>query len=734
MHLHYCLLKNFRRLKHTRVDLEQDTTILVGANNSGKTSIGEALRLFAGGDKRRVTINDFNTDCWLEINQIGAEVANRASAHLPRLGLDLWLRVSDDEWHLVSGLLPSLEWSSSHVGLRIEFAPVNDQDVLARFDNAVAESQAGATPLRVPTLVDYLTKRLSNEYDMKYYRLDRNSFDEQFEQRPDYTPSELSNGKAILDELIRVDFLDAQRHSSEVGRAESLSRRFGRYYKHNLEQLERDPTAFNTLLESEVKLNEHLNRVFEATIAKLSALGYPGLEHPQILVKTNLDPETVMNNYNGTKVHYRLNYPRAQPLANDVELPDTHNGLGFRNLIYMAIELLDLHADWMAPQDGLIRPLHLIFIEEPEAHLHVQLQQVFIRQVRQILTEALTTDTHRTVQLVVTTHSPHILYERGFSSVRYFRRRTNRGSQTSEVLNLAALRQPPEDEAFLERYLKLTHCDLFFADAAILVEGNVERLLMPAMIEKAAPRLQTAYVCILEIGGAFGHKFRSLIEFLSIPTLIVTDIDSTLPVAKHTSDTLTDVDVAVDAHDDGPEDAPSRRSCPVATEGAVTSNQVLRQWLPRRTLISELLHASDVDKTQRRDEREMVRVVYQTQCEVSWNDERATLTGRTLEEAFALENLDWCQDPRRSALGLRLRGGRSMSLSDVPGKLHGRVQALKKTDFALALLAEDVTSWCVPRYISDGLRWLASVLSVEARMRSSAANTVESLVASSVAQ
>jgi len=109
MHLHYCLLKNFRRLKHTRVDLEQDTTILVGANNSGKTSIGEALRLFASGDRRRFTINDFNTDCWFELNQIGAELANRASALLPRLSLDLWLRVSDEEWHLVSDLLPSLE-------------------------------------------------------------------------------------------------------------------------------------------------------------------------------------------------------------------------------------------------------------------------------------------------------------------------------------------------------------------------------------------------------------------------------------------------------------------------------------------------------------------------------------------------------------------------------------------------------------------------------------------------
>ncbi len=84
---------------------------------------------------------------------------------------------------------------------------------------------------------------------------------------------------------------------------------------------------------------------------------------------------------------------------------------------------------------------------------------------------------------------------------------------------------------FLERYLRLTHCDMFFADAAILVEGNVERLLMPQMIAKAAPRLQSNYLSVLEVGGAFGHRFKGLIDFLGLTSLIVTDIDSVSPPA-----------------------------------------------------------------------------------------------------------------------------------------------------------------------------------------------------------
>jgi hypothetical protein len=44
----------------------------------------------------------------------------------------------------------------------------------------------------------------------------------------------------------------------------------------------------------------------------------------------------------------------------------------------------------------------------------------------------------------------------------------------------------------------------------------------------------------------------------------------------------------------------------------------------------------------------------------------------------------------------------------LPSGLHRRVKSssFKKTDFALALLAQDPDTWVVPTYITDGLRWL----------------------------
>lgn len=80
-----------------------------------------------------------------------------------------------------------------------------------------------------------------------------------------------------------------------------------------------------------------------------------------------------------------------------------------------------------------------------------------------------------------------------------------------------------------------------------MAEGNVERLLLPIMISKAATSLRSSCTCILEVGGAFGHKFKSLIEFLGIVTLIITDVDSvTLLPADHYDDDDDDDELEIE--------------------------------------------------------------------------------------------------------------------------------------------------------------------------------------------
>ena len=69
MHINSFRVQNFRRLKNVRVDLEQERTIFVGANNSGKTSATHLFQLFLGQQPRAAfQIYDFTADCWDTFN------------------------------------------------------------------------------------------------------------------------------------------------------------------------------------------------------------------------------------------------------------------------------------------------------------------------------------------------------------------------------------------------------------------------------------------------------------------------------------------------------------------------------------------------------------------------------------------------------------------------------------------------------------------------------------------
>lgn len=735
MHLKKLALRNFRRLRNVVIDLASDISIFVGANNSGKTSVGHALQLFT--ERGKFSVHDFSADQWSQIVAYGEGDAN---AVLPTIEADIWLEINADDIHRVVDLLPSLAWEGSLVGMRVVFAPIDSEATRVRYAEArrrALEAVAGGEGLEFDpsprNLQDYLRDRLNDEYALRHYVLDPTRFDANMVAQQDYAPVPLTgrdrSGRDILNGLLRIDFLHAQRHLADApgsARAETLSRVLSRFYERNLEQNGEDLVALRALAESEVSLNEHLERVFEPTLQRLAQLGYPGLSNPRLVIRSALDPASIMSSPHGARVHYALGPDDGAP--EPPTLPDSYNGLGFKNLIFMVVELLDLHAQWLAVEDNR-PPVHLIFIEEPEAHLHAQLQQAFIRKVMSILALGVEDRTHYTSQVVVTTHSTHILYERGFRPIRYFRRSRAEHVSTSTVLNMSVFYDAADQDVrtFLERYLKLTHCDLFFADGAVLVEGNVERLLLPQMIANSAPRLQSTYLTVLEIGGAFGYCFKALIEFLGLTALIITDLDSVFgppAPAAGAEENGADAAAPVEAGDEGAEleeedddedaeagaEGKPGKVCIAGHPGAVTSNQTLLQWLPKCGTVAMLWEATDDQKTQARGEHSeaIVRVAYQCRTNVTWAGETKALAGRTLEEAFALENLAWCQDISRKPLQLRIARPDNKDLTELTRRIHRRVQAksFSKTDFALALLAEEPTQWSVPTYIAEGLHWL----------------------------
>lgn len=748
MHLHSYRLRNFRRLKDAHIELADDISIFVGSNNSGKTSATQAIHSFITGGKDRFSLYDFSSSCWKTLNEAGnVDLTDPISENLslPSIDLDLWFEVAGPDLYLVIPLLPSTAWKGTKVGIRVSLTARNSTNLIQNYQEAKAKGAEQAAELSsesqyVPwprSMTDYLQRELKSEYELRYFILDCTKFNESFREVGDYVPDELigePGGGAILRSLIQIDNLGAQRHLADPnpesgGRSEDLSKRLSRFYKRNLNQRQDDHKALKALFDSEQALNEHLDVVFDPMLRRLADLGYPGVNNPKLKIMSALNPAHVMSQ--DARVHYQIGE------GDDITtLPDSYNGLGFKNLIYMVVEILDAQARWATMENR--PPLHLIFVEEPEAHLHAQLQQVFIRKVLDLIKVDGDDESIFSSQMVITTHSPHILYERGFKPIRYFRRKKIGTEQLTEVLNLSAFYQAqPDDRDFLERYLKLTHCDLFFSDAAVLVEGNVERLLLPVMIRKVATPLRSSCLCILEVGGAFGHRFQSLIEFLGLTTLIITDIDSVALVTSESDDAVDDEDIvefevpvgteenlAVEAQNEAQSPAgeiaaqvPKKKygkACLPSELGAATSNQTLIKWLPGKLTVEDLRTASEAEKTHELVDGAKVRVAYQTERAVTWNGTTESLCGRTLEEDFGLENPDWTQSTVKKQLGLIMRGEATDPKALAKG-LHQKIsrKSFDKTKFALALLTEDEGAWHVPAYIRDGLVWLNEQVGIE---------------------
>lgn len=716
-------IRNYRKLKNCHIDFGEKKTVLVGANNSGKTSAISAIVWFLKNTDR-FTLKEFTATNWAAINEIGEKWLEHDSVDEALLdshqwdnivpSMDVWINVEDGEQYRVNHLIPSLSsWDGKKVGVRGQYEPKDVKKLYTVYKDAKIKAKtlegteewvkAGSPDLYPKNLCDFLGKGLNlREYfDVKYYIIDP-SLDPDNEDEVQSTPdNEIGNNP--LDGLIKVDTILASRDFSDPeGQTDSdidtLSKQFQQYYKSSGQEDEELTCEGLKLLGGIVTANktydEKLKKTFEVPVGELKNINYPGFQNPEIRIRSKIQIEESIKHDSAVQF--------AIQGMEELVLPEKYNGLGYRNLISIYLKLIDFREKWLKElsEEKNIEPIHIVFVEEPEAHLHAQAQQVFVKKAFEALcnNKLIEENPWLSTQLVLSTHSNHVVNELDLNCMRYFKRVIDVGEKipVSKVVNLSStFGTDDETKQFVTRYIRLTHCDIFFSDAVIFVEGPAEKILVPSFLAKAG--LDSYYISVIEVNGRHAHSFRKLIEKIGIATLIVTDIDAT---------------------DTKIEDGKERHPSVITAKGNdyKTGNPSIKSWLSGKEQIDDLLALDGKEKLVNN-----VRIAFQTPVNVKWDKNKDDLTEvcpYTFEDALIFTNLELFRQEGLKKMGTITTIANLLKHSNSANELQNKIfkkleskSGFQKADFAISLLyKDDFVDLVAPVYIQEGLEWMKSYL------------------------
>lgn len=628
-------IKNFRLLKDFEIDLKDKLSVIIGKNNSGKTSFLLALEKVLGNQNKRLNFDDINKShfsswCKAFFNE---EV-------LEELGLEIIVTIEyndNDNLSSLEAFIMDLDPEKNEIEIKFSY----------KLNQA-----------KIENLIDFKSKENGLEKLEKFLRKNYQDFFNSSIHSvctSDNSISKVIKGHDVR-QLINIEVIHARRETKnqdEYKSRKSLSSLAKEYYdalkekqqesktKQEQEELNKNLQEVQKTLEDADESFNHAYDIFFTPLYK-DITNFGANKDAKIQVLSNLNLGTLFQ-YN---THVFYNEDRNN-------IPEDYNGLGYLNLIEI---LFRLHILFIRSTKES-KAINLLFIEEPEAHTHPQLQYIFINELTKMIDSKNTND----LQTILSTHSAHIVSQSNFEDLFYFKRNNN-GVVVKPFNGIFR-----ENMKFFLKYLLLKQSELFFADKIICIEGATERILMPKMIEKTEKeienssdnqeaKLSSQHISILEVGGAYFHLYDKFFKFLEIKVLIITDIDRN-------------------------------------NEGTQTTNPTLKYFF----------QTEEIKKLENCN-HEITNKDYPLY--IAFQNSLPPHSPTTFEDCFVIENIDFMKKNLDMMKGIKKRDKLKIALESENFQNFCNEYISRKTDFALDILLCEDRSWKVPAYIQKGLEWL----------------------------
>ncbi|EWG09374.1 ATP-dependent nuclease [Cytobacillus firmus] len=509
MYISELSLENFRSFKEKKtINFHEGINVIIGHNNAGKTTVIKALELLFDIKKsKRLSIDDFNKNTTCE----------ELKKEPPKIIISATLLESETEEEYSDDLVTVSTWLT-----KIE-SPYE-----ARI-----------------TYEFYLPEREQDEYKREIDSIKSNDINEYW--------NEIQH--RFLQKYVHKIHIGDPKYKNSVD-TESM-KKFAFQFLTAIRDVERDLySGSNALLKEvidffmdyEVKINNAIDtdeknkqirekkRQFskdaQGLIHSLQKRMEEGKEHMLRYVKnTGADYDKMQPSFEGSILDTELYSALKLIVENEtgIKLPAINNGLGYNNLIYISLLLAKMQKDASGDYLGSnAKIFSILAIEEPEAHLHPNMQYKFLKFLKQNRETEVR-------QIFITSHSPNITAAVDLEDIIVLYKEQGKIEVAYPGKVFSDSDEDIKSKKYVQRFIDVTKADIFFAKNIVLVEGLAEQLLVPEFSIALGHDLTDTHTSVINIGGRYFEHFLKLFDVSKNSNAIrkkvacITDLD---PVRK----------------------------------------------------------------------------------------------------------------------------------------------------------------------------------------------------------